>query len=308
VAEQRHHESLVTVLVAGAANLGIAIAKLLAGLVSGSAAMLSEAAHSFGDTVNEVLLAIAVHRGAHPADERHPFGYGKESFFWAFLATLATFAAGAGFAITHGIHTIANGETTDDYLLAYVVLAVSFVLEAASFLRATGQVRGAARDRRVGPLSFLRSTPNTALKAVVLEDAAALVGLVLAAVGVGLEELTGSSLWDGAASVAIGVLLVVVAVALALDNVSLLVGEAAPRRIERELRAVLEAQPGIDQVVGLQTMVIGPDDVLVAATVDFADGTDADVERAADDAQQALTERFPAIRHVFLDPTAADAP
>lgn len=298
---------MVTVLVAGAANLGIALAKLAAGLVGHSAAMLSEAAHSFGDTLNEVLLAIAVRRSRHPADDRHPFGYGKESFIWALLATLATFVAGAGFAITHGIHTIADGEASDDFGLSYLVLAVSFVLEGISFLRATSHARGAAGAHQTRTLSYLRATPDTTLKAVVLEDAAALVGLVLATLGVGLEELTGSPVWDGVASVAIGVLLVVIAVTLAIDNVSLLVGESAPRRVEREVRAVLEAQPGIDAVVDLRTMIIGPHEVLVAATVDYADQHSEQVERTADAAQQAVTERFPTIRHVFLDPTA-DSP
>lgn len=295
---------MVTVLVAGAANLAIAVAKLLAGMLTNSASMLSEAAHSFGDTVNEVLLAVALRRGSQPANERHPFGYGKESFFWAFIATVATFVAGAGFAITHGVHTIMHGEKTGDFGLAYLVLAVSFVFEGASFLRATSQLRGSAHARKVGALTYLRATPDTTLKAVVLEDAAALIGLILATLGVALQELTGSATWDGAASVAIGLLLVAVAVTLAIDNVSLLVGEAAPRRVERELRSLLEAQPGIDKVVDLHTMMLGVDEVLVVATVDYADMSGAEVERTADAAQQALTDRFPTIRHVYLDPTA----
>lgn len=299
------NESLVTVLVAGAANLGIALAKLLAGLLSGSSAMLSEAAHSFGDTVNEVLLVVAARRGALPADDRHPFGYGQEAFFWAFLAALFTFAVGAGFSITHGIHTISHGEVEGHYELSFVVLAVSAVLEVVSLRRSVWQVRRGADRFDVSPERYLRATPDTALKAVVLEDIAALVGLAVAAAGLGLEWATDSAVWDGLASVIIGVILVVVAVTLARDNVSLLTGEAAPSGIGDEVRTLLEGQPGIHRILELRTMMLGTREALVAAEVDFDDTLSGpEVEAAADAAQAAVTSRFPAIRHVYLDPTA----
>jgi len=299
------HDSLVTVLVAGAANLGIAVAKLVAGVLSGSSAMLSEAAHSFADTVNEVLLVVASRRASAPASARHPFGHGQESFFWAFLAALATFVLGAGFSITHGIHTISHGSVEGHYFLAYAVLTVSAVLELVSLRRSLQQVRATAGRWSVSPRALVQSTPDTALKAVVLEDIAALVGLALAAAGLGLEWATGSAVWDGLASVAIGVLLVVVAGTLALDNVSLLTGESAPPRVERAIIDLLAAQAGIDRIVTLRTMMLGPHDVLVAAVVDFDDRLSAaEVEAVADAAQAAVTARFAGVRHVYLDPTA----
>lgn len=304
MAEPNNTESVGTVIVAGLANLAIAIAKAVAGLISGSAAMLSEAAHSVADTTTEVLLYVALRRGARPADPVHPFGYGRESWVWAFIAALFTFVAGAGFSITHGVHTIRTGEHSGDYLVSYVVLAVSFAIESVSLARAVRQVRTAARRWDTTPARYLRLTPDTAVKAVFLEDSAALIGLLLAGLGVGLAQYTGDELWDGLASIAIGLLLLVVAAILARSNVSLLVGRSVPRRLRDLLEADLASLPTVDRVDTLLTMQLGPADVLVAAKVDFADdATGADIEAAADEAERRLAERYPGIRYVFLDPT-----
>jgi cation diffusion facilitator family transporter len=180
-------ESTGTVIVAGAANLAIAIAKLFGGLISHSSAMLSEAAHSLADTVTEVLLFIALKRGNRAPDARHPFGYGRETYFWAFLAALCTFGVGAGFSVYQGVTTIIEREPEGSPTISYVILAVSFVLEGASFLKAVRQVRGAARERNISSRQYLRHTTDTTVKAVTFEDSAALVGLVLAALGLFLE-------------------------------------------------------------------------------------------------------------------------
>jgi cation diffusion facilitator family transporter len=297
-------ESVGTVVVAGVANLAIAAAKLVAGLVSGSAAMLSEAAHSLADTTTEVLLFTALRRGSRAADDRHPFGYGKESWLWALLAALFTFVAGAGFSITHGVHTIRTGEHSGNYLISYAVLAVSFAIESVSLARAVRQVRGEAARWRTTPARFLRLTSDTAVKAVFLEDSAALIGLLLAGAGIGLSQLTGDELWDGLASIAIGLLLLAVALILARSNVSLLVGQAVPRRVRDAIEAELLALPTVERIETLLTMRLGPDDVLVAAKVDFADdATGADIEAAADEAEGRLAAAHPGIRYVFLDPT-----
>ncbi|MEU5566228.1 cation diffusion facilitator family transporter [Micromonospora musae] len=297
-------ESVGTVIIAGAANLAIAAAKLVAGLISGSAAMLSEAAHSVADTTTELLLFMALRRGARPADARHPFGYGKESYIWAFFAALFTFVAGAGFAITHGITTILVHEHSGDFLVSYVVLAVSFVIEAISLGRAVRQVRREARRWGTTGRRYLRLTADTTVKAVVLEDSAALVGLLLAGCGVALSELTGDELWDGIASVLIGVLLLVVAATLAYSNLSLLVGRAVPERLQGEIERSLAGLPEVTRVGTLFTMQLGPEDILVAAKVDFRDeATGADIEAAADEAERRLRERYPEVRYLFLDPT-----
>jgi cation diffusion facilitator family transporter len=300
-------ESTATVVVAGVANLAIAIAKLVGGLISHSSAMLSEAAHSLADTVTEVLLFIALKRGNRPADDRHPFGYGRETYFWAFLAALCTFAIGAGFSIWQGIDTIRHGEEQGSPLVSYIVLAVAFVLEGSSLLKAVRQVRGAARERRISSRRYLETTTDTTVKAVTFEDSAALVGLVLAALGLLLEQLTGDPLWDGLSAILIGVLLILVAGALARANVSLLIGQAVPEALERELRDEITAMDQVDAVPFLLTDVVGPGRLLVAAKVDFRDdATVADIERAADEAERRLVARHPAVRYVFLDPTHHD--
>lgn len=297
-------ESTATVLVAGAANLAIAAAKLVAGLVGGSAAMLSEAAHSLADTVTEVLLLVALRRGGKPADQSHPFGYGKAGFFWALMAAGATLVGGAGFSITHGIHTILKGEDLSDLTLSYVVLAVSFAIEGISFLKGLSQLRGEARRWGISPLRLVGRTSDTALKAVMFEDSAALAGLVIAALGLLGSQLSGSALWDGLASVAIGVLLLVVALTLISSNVSLLIGQAAPRTVEAEIRTTLLDDPLVEGVVELLTMIMGPGQLMVAAKIDFRDqATAGGLEIACDELDHRLRAKFPGITQVFLDPT-----
>lgn len=301
-------ESVGTVVVAGLANLAIAVAKLVAGLFSGSAAMLSEAAHSLADTITEVFLFVALRRGERPADEEHPFGYGKESFVWAFIAALFTFVGGAGFSIYHGIVTVVEGEESGPFLWSYIVLAVSFVAEGTSFLRAQRQVAGESRRWGVSRSRFLRLTPDTTVKAVYFEDSAALIGLILAALGLLLAQTTGDDMWDGIASIAIGVLLFLVAAVLASSNASLLVGRAVPRRVHNQIAADLTAIGIVVAVPTLLTMQIGLDEVLVAARVDFDDAASgAEIEAASDEAERRLRERFPEIRYVFLDPTRGTA-
>jgi cation diffusion facilitator family transporter len=300
-------ESAGTVIVAGAVNLAIAVAKLIGGLISHSSAMLSEAAHSVADTVTEVLLFVALKRGNRAPDARHPFGYGRETYFWAFLACLATFGVGAGFSILQGVQTIIQGEEQGDPLVSYIVLAVSFVLEGASWLKAVRQVRGAARKWQVTPGEYLSGTTDTTVKAVTFEDSAALVGLVLAALGLFLEQVTGNPLWDGLSAIVIGLLLIVVAAVLAQANVSLLIGQSVSPRLQAELKEEIAALDHVVDVPFLLTSVIGPAQVLVAAKVNFDDdATAADIERIADEAERRLVGRHEGVRYVFLDPTAGD--
>jgi cation diffusion facilitator family transporter len=297
-------ESTGTVIVAGAANLAIAIAKFIGGLISHSSAMMSEAAHSLADTVTEVLLFVALKRGNRAPDERHPFGYGRETYFWAFLAALCTFGVGAGFSIWQGVTTIIEREPEGSPTISYIILAVSFVLEGSSLLKAVRQVRGEAKERNISSRQYLQHTTDTTVKAVTFEDSAALVGLVLAALGLFLEQITGDPLWDGIAAILIGVLLVVVAGSLARVNISLLIGQSVPGATQQELKDELSGMAQVDGVPFLLTTVIGPGQLLVAAKVDFADtATVADVERAADEAERRLVARHPGVRYVFLDPT-----
>jgi cation diffusion facilitator family transporter len=306
---ETNSESLGTVVVAGLANLAIAVAKIVAGTISGSAAMLSEGAHSVADTTTEVLLFTALRRGARPADPEHPFGYGKESYVWAFIAAIFTFVVGAGFSITHGINTVRGGEHTGEYLVSYVVLVISFLIESVSLARAVRQILRAARERDITPARYLRYTADTTIKAVFLEDSAALIGISLAAAGLALSQFTGSEVWDGLASIVIGLLLLVVAAILARSNISLLVGRAVPPQMYAEIHRELSSLPTVERVDTLLTMHLGPDDILVAAKVDFRDeATGAEIEAGSDQAERQLVARYPNIRYVFLDPTRTRRP
>ncbi|MCW2724301.1 MAG: Cation diffusion facilitator family transporter [Frankiales bacterium] len=293
-----------TIIVAGAANLAIAVAKMIAAVISGSAAMLSEAAHSLADTVTEILLYVALRRGHRPADDRHPLGHGREAYLWALLAALATFTLGAGVSISQGIAKLREHAEAGDPTIAFVVLAVAFVIESVSLTQAVTQIRRRSRRWRMSPLTYLRVTTDTTVKAVAFEDSAALVGLLLAAAGLSLTHATGSPVWDGLASIGIGLLLVVVAVALVMANSALLVGRSALPQIEQALRADLEALPEVLSVPLLLTSVLGPEQLMVGAKVEFADHLTADdIERVADEAERQFTSRYPGIKLVFLDPT-----
>lgn len=297
-------ESTVTVLVAAAANLGIAAAKLAAGLASGSAAMLSEAAHSLGDTVNEAFLLVAIKRSDRPADRKHPFGYGMERYFWALLAAVSVFVLGAGFSAYQGLSTLLGEPGSGPIGWALVVLGLAFVFEGTSFVRALWQLRGAAREAHTGIGRHLVGDADPALRAVVLEDGAALLGVAVAATGLVVSELTGSRVWDGIASLVIAALLVGVAYELGRRNQGYLIGRAADPATTRGIGALIADSEGIDEVLEVLTMRLSPDQLLVAARVDLADDlTPEQLEHASDAIERRLREQFPEIRHVFLDPT-----
>jgi cation diffusion facilitator family transporter len=295
-------ETRRTVLVAGVANIVVMLAKLVAGVLTGSSAMLAEAAHSFADTLNQVFLFTSVRQGARPADRTHPFGYGQERYFWSLLAAFGIFIAGGLFSVFEGILSLHS--KTHNFVVAYVVLAVCVVAEGASFIRAARQVRGEARRDHTELIEHVKTSPDTTVKAALFEDTAAVIGLALAAAGLGLEQLTGSPVFDGAASIAIGVLLVVVAVRLGLDSRELLIGRAADPKVQQLIGAEIEDTPGVDRLVGLQTMHVGPDSIIVAARVDLIDDARGDqVENLAEDIDRRLAERLPVSVHVFVDPT-----
>ncbi|MEU1026476.1 cation diffusion facilitator family transporter [Streptomyces sp. NPDC005904] len=297
-------ESTATVVVAAVANLGIALAKAVAGVISGSSAMLSEAAHSVADTVTELMLLVSLKAGDKPADEEHPLGYGGARYIWALLASVATFVGGGIFAIYDGVHTLTHGEAPGDPLISYVVLGVAFLLEGYSLRTGLKQARGEADRYGVRLKRYLRHTPDTAVKAVVMEDSAALAGLLLAAAGLLGGQLTGSGVWDGVASLCIGVLLVYVAWVLGHANAELLIGRPLPREMRDTVRAELLADPHVVAVLELTTLLQGPKEALVAAKVDFRDmSSAADIERACDRMARRIQERFPSIRRVYLDPT-----
>jgi cation diffusion facilitator family transporter len=292
-----------TVLLAGSMNVLIAVAKLLAGLVSGSSAMLAEAAHSVGDTLNQGLLMASLWRSHKPADEEHPFGYGMERYFWSLLAAVAIFVLGAGFAFYEGVSTLTSAGVPGSPTLAYVVLGISFVFEGTSFVKAIAQLRRETRGHR-DRWHYLTTEADPALRAVFWEDGVALVGLLLAGAGIGLDQATGGRTWDGVAALAIAVLLVVVAYGLGRQNQEYLIGRSVSPELRADITRAIDDADGVDAVLELLTMRLAPDQVLVAARVDLADDlTPEDIEQAADEVDAMVRKRFPDVRHVFLDPT-----
>src|SRR4051812_8091702 len=255
-------ESTATVLLAGSANLAIAVAKLAGGLISGSTAMLAEAAHSVADTLNQVFLMAALKRSQKPADVRHPFGYGMERYFWSLIAAVGIFVLGAGYSIFEGIRAVLEPEDLGSLTVSYVVLALSFVFEGVSWLKAVRQLGREADDLDRGFFEHLRITPDPTAKTVAFEDTAALVGIVLAALGITLHHVTDQGHWDGLASIAIGLLLVAVAYSLGQQNKRALVGEALPEQEQEAIRRTIIESPGIDSIVELLTMRMSPEQVI----------------------------------------------
>jgi cation diffusion facilitator family transporter len=299
----RHEATRRTVIIAGAANILVGLAKLVAGIMSGSSAMLAEAAHSAADTLDQVFLLTSLRQADRPASRDHPFGHGQERYFWSLLAAFGIFVAGGGFSIFEGLLSLSS-KHSESPLVAYAALAFAFAAEGTSLARAFWQVRGEARRRHEGVLSHVESSPDITVKVALFEDSAAVVGLIFAALGVGLRQLTGSPAWDGWASIAIGALLIALAIKLGMDSKELLIGQAASPEMERLIREEIEWRPGVDALLELRTMHMGPDSLIVAARVALNDKLGAnEAEDLADAIDRALSERLPLHVHVFIDPT-----
>jgi cation diffusion facilitator family transporter len=294
-----------TVLIALAANALIAVTKLGGGLISGSTALLAEAAHSLADTANQGFLLASIALAGREPSEGRPFGHGQERFLWTFLAAVGMFVAGALFAVGYGItELLAGSESSGGFLVAWITLAIVVVAEGTSWIRAVRQVRAEARSAGRPFFRYVRESRDPSVKMVFFEDSAALLGIALAALGIGLDQLTGQTFWDPAASVAIGLLLIAVAVWIARDTSHLLTGAAARPEEREQIERVLEDHPDVDEVVELLTLVLGPKALLVAARIDLADGMRADrVEQMASELDDAVREAVPDVTEVFLDAT-----
>ncbi|MFF7868092.1 MULTISPECIES: cation diffusion facilitator family transporter [Streptomyces] len=285
-------------LVALAANLVIAVAKAIGGLAAGSPALLSEAAHSVADSLNEVFLLAALRRSRRPADRRHPFGYGKERFFWSLLAAVGIFVMGGCFSFFQGFEALTSGaeEELGGYVAGLIVLGIALLAEGGSLLRALYQVR-----RQGGAGAGLR---DPALRTVVAEDGTAVLGVTLAIVGMALHMITGQVVWEASASLAIGALLVYVAFRLGREARDQLIGEAADPETSGRIRELLRAQPEIDSVEALFTMKTGLDTALVAARVDLVPGLDSErVEEVAVRIKRSIARTVPEADQIFLDVT-----
>jgi cation diffusion facilitator family transporter len=293
-------ESTLTVIVAFGANLAIAAAKTAAAALSGSASMLAEAVHSWSDTGNEVFLLIANRRSARPADPQRPLGYGREAYVWSLLAAVGLFVVGASVSIWHGVSELIGGEQADgrDYALAYAVLAISFVLEGISFSQAVRQLRAEANRLDRDLLTHAVETSDPTVRAVFAEDAAALIGIVIATAGIALHELTGVAAWDAVGSILVGVLLGVVAVLLIDRNRRFLTGEPGSADLREGAIARLRQLPGVASVRYLRLEFIGPKQLFLVASVDLT----------GDDAESSVARRLRRLEHeVETFPFVVDA-
>ncbi|HET9499136.1 MAG TPA: cation diffusion facilitator family transporter [Marmoricola sp.] len=263
-------ESLVTVIIALVANGAIAIAKTVAAVLTGSASMVAESAHSYADTGNEIFLLIAEKRGKRPPDENHPRGHGREAYVWAMFAAVGLFVAGAVLSIWHGVTALfADHHEGTDYLINWIVLAVAFVFEGISFAQATRQAHRLGRTFGLRPIAFALRTSDPILRAVFFEDLAALLGLLLAAAGVGLHELTGNAVWDALGSIAVGLLLGCVALILLVRNHDFLVGETVPKELWDEVLLRLLEHDEVEKVTYLHLEYVGPMSFFLVAAVDL---------------------------------------
>ena len=297
-------ESRITILVALAANVVLAIAKLVAGLVTGSAALLAEAAHSIADTVDQLALLFSLRMGRRPPDDEHQFGHGMERFFWAFIAAVWIFLAGAVFSIGQGVLALRSPDSGGSTAIGLAVLAVALAAEGTSLLRAVRQVRSGASGSRDSLGRYVRELRDPAPRIVLLEDGAAVIGVILAAAGLIARDLTGNEAYDAAASIAIGVLLIGVAIAVGSHARDLLLGESARPEVREAIEAAALRHPAVEAVPALLTMHIGPDDLLVAANIELRDElTVTDAERVADEIAAELREAEPSVHHVFLQPS-----
>lgn len=267
--EGSHSETTVTVIIAFFANFFIAIGKTLVALATGSASMLAESAHSWADTGNQVLLLVADRRSKRPPDEQQPFGYGREAYVWSMFAAMGLFTAGAVVSIWNGVTKLFEEGEESTYLWAYVVLGLAFVFEGISFAQAFRQTRHEAKrlDREV--VSHALNTSDPTLRAVFAEDAAALLGLVIAALGVFLHQVTGSPVYDAIGSILVGVLLGVVAVVLINQNRRFLTGQETDPRIREAVLGRLKAMSDVARVTYLRLEYVGPRQVLLVAGIDF---------------------------------------
>jgi cation diffusion facilitator family transporter len=303
------HASRRTVLIALAANAVVTVAKLAGGLISGSAALLAEAAHSIADTTNQGFLLVSISLAEREPTPDQPFGYGRARFLWTFMAAIAMFVAGALFAIGYGIYQLLSAPESTGYAAAYITLAIALIAEGASWIRAVRQTRREASEANLPLLRYVRSSRDPNVKMVLFEDTAALIGIGLALVGIVADQITGSTVFDPSASIAIGVLLVAVAGWMGHDTAELLIGGAARPEEREALWNALEEFEQVDAVVELLTMTLGPNSLLVAARIDLADGLrDDDIEQLSDEIDERLRSVVPDVTEVFLDATTGRDP
>lgn len=293
------------IVAAMVANAGIAVAKFVAFLVTGSASMLAESVHSVADTANQGLLILGSNKARRIADDQHQFGYGRERFFWAFVVAMVLFALGGAYSIFEGIEKVRHPHRLDSLGWAIGVLILAIILEGFSFRTAVLESRKVKGDRTWW--QFIRTSRSPELPVVLLEDAGALAGLVFALFGVGLAGLTGDEFWDGIGTLAIGSLLVIIAIVLSVEMKSLLIGEAAIESHVTALTSAVSLNRNVARLIDLRTQHIGPEELLVAGKVEFKnDLTNLQLSHAIDEVEAAIRSAVPLQMQIYLEPDFYD--
>ncbi|MCH9841504.1 MAG: cation diffusion facilitator family transporter [Actinomycetia bacterium] len=292
---------LKAVVAALIANAGIAVSKFVAFAFTGSSSMLSEAIHSVADSGNQVLLLIGNKRARQPADAQHPFGYGRRRYVYGFIVAIVLFLVGGMFSLYEGIHKWQNPEPLNDWWIAVVVLLIAIGLEGYSFRTAFREANKSRGNRSL--LGFVRASRQPELPVILLEDAGALVGLMLALSGVSAAVITGDGRFDAVGAMGVGTLLIIIAIFLAIEMVEMLIGESAlPEEVDA-IRAALEGSDGVERVIHLRTMHVGPDELLVAAKIAIHHSdTGREIAADIDNAEKALRAAVPTARYIFLEP------
>ena len=293
-------DSKKVLLAALVGNGLISITKFAASFYTGSSAMLSEGIHSLVDTGNQGLLLFGLSRSKKPADERHPFGYGAELYFWAFVVAILIFALGSGISIYEGIHKVQHPEIVTNAWINFVVLALAMVFEGAATYVAFKEFNKTKGDYNYW--QAIKRSKNPAIFTVLFEDSAAMLGLIIAFVGLLLAQTLNMPIFDGLASIAIGVVLAFTAIFLAYETKGLLIGEAANPEAKRKIREIIDEVDGITHVNGVITLHLGPEEVLVNASLDFQDDlTAGDVENITASLTEKLRKEVPVVKRVFIE-------
>ncbi len=295
------------------ANGLIAILKLMAAFITGSSGMMAEALHSVADTTNQIFLLLGLRFYKRPASDKHPFGYGKERFFWSFIAAIFIFGVGATYAIYEGIDKLAHPHPPTNLVWAYAVLAISFVLEAGSIALAIYQEVKEAHHEGLSFADYLRESKDPTAKTVLFEDSAALIGIVIATTGLVLTDYqVGGSVgayWDGVASIMIGLVLAVVAFALARTSRGLLLGEAANPKVLNTIKQAIESHPNVKNVVELLTMHLAPKQILINAHVQLRPNlVTGDIEKTIGEVEDRIKSAEPKVEMMFIEVARGDQP
>jgi len=290
-----------TLLIAFAANLGIAVSKFAAAAVTGSSAMLTEGIHSVVDSLNQLLLIWGRRQSRKAPDAQHPFGYGRELYFWSFVVAVLVFALGAGVSVYEGVIHILDPEEAVSPIIAYAVLLVAFLLEGGSTFAAFREFRLAKGS--LGWFEAVRRSKDPPAFIVLLENGAAMAGILVAAAGVALSQFTGNPLFDGAASIVIGVILGLTALLLAVESKALLIGESADPELIAGIRAAASRQRGIVGVGHVLTVHSAPDQITVVMSADFEDSIRAgDVERIIAEVEAEVEAYWPEVKRLYIRP------